>query len=252
VAKVNAAQRLQQAFDSRGYEPRPMLLGAVTDVYQPAERRLRLTRQVLHVLERYGHACTVITKSSLIERDLDVLASMASNRLMSVVVSVTTLDPELSRVMEPRATAPHRRLQTIERLARAGIPVGVSVSPLIPFINEPELERILAAASSAGATHAFGVVLRLPWEVAPLFQHWLRDHYPERAQRVMARVRDMRGGRDNDSRFGTRMKGEGVWAELLRTRLRLAMHRHGLSSQHPQLDLARFRRPEEAAQARLF
>ncbi len=252
VAKVNAAQRLEQAFESRGYEPRPMILGAVTDAYQPAERRLLITRQVLQVLERYEHACTVITKSALIERDLDVLASMASNCLTSVVVSVTTLNPELSRVMEPRATAPHRRLQTIERLARAGIPVGVSVSPLIPFLNEPELERILAAASRAGATFAFGVVLRLPWEVAPLFQQWLRDHYPERAQRVMARVRDMRGGRDNDSRFGTRMKGEGVWAELLRTRLRVAMQRHGLSAQHPKLDLGRFRRPEEAVQPSLF
>ena len=252
VAKVNAAERLKKTFDAPKYQPRPLVLGTVTDAYQPSERRLKITREVVEVLCAYQHAFSVITKSSLIERDTDLLQEMAQRRAVCAVVSVTTLDARLSRLMEPRASAPHRRLQTIERLAHAGVPVGVSVSPLIPFINEPELERILEAASNAGATFAFGVVVRLPWEVAPLFKQWLVDNYPDRAERVMARIRDMRGGRDNDARFGTRMKGEGVWADLLRTRLRVGMHKYGLSAQHPELDLSLFRRPESTAQASLF
>ncbi len=252
VAKVNAAERLKQTFDAKGYQPQPLMLGSVTDVYQPVERRLKITRQVLEVLDAYQHAFSVITKSSLIERDIELLQSMAQRQQVSAVVSVTTLDSRLSRLMEPRASAPHRRLQTIERLAQAGIPVGVSVSPLIPFINEPELEKILAAASQAGASFAFGVVVRLPWEVAPLFKQWLADHFPDRADRVMARVRDMRGGKDNDARFGVRMKGEGVWADLLQSRLKMAMQRHGLSARHPPLDLTRFKRPEQSHQPSLF
>lgn len=252
VAKVNAAERLKKTFDAPKYQPRPLVLGTVTDAYQPSDRRLKITREVVEVLCAYQHAFSVITKSSLIERDVDLLQSMAQRRAVSAVVSVTTLDAHLSRQMEPRASAPHRRLQTIERLANAGIAVGVSVSPLIPFINEPELEKILEAASSAGATFAFGVVVRLPWEVAPLFKQWLADHYPDRAERVMARIRDMRGGRDNDARFGTRMKGQGVWAELLQNRLRVGMKRHGLSAQHPTLDLSLFRRPDLPVQAGLF
>jgi DNA repair photolyase len=212
VAKLNAAERLREALVARGYAPGHLNIGSVTDAYQPAERRLRITRSVIEVLAEAQHPFSIITKSSLVERDLDLIAPMASQRMAAVYLSITTLDPALARTLEPRAAAPQRRLRTIEALARAGVPVGVSVSPVIPFLNEPELEQILQAARDAGATRAFSIVLRLPWEVNPLFQNWLQQHVPERAARIMARVRDMRGGRDNDSRFGIRMTGQGVWA----------------------------------------
>jgi DNA repair photolyase len=172
-----------------------------------------------------------------------------------VYVSITSLDPELARIMEPRAASPQRRLRTIETLAKAGVPVGVSVSPIIPFINEPEIERILEAAAQAGASRAFGIVLRLPWEVNPLFQDWLAQHFPDRAARVMARVREMRGGRDYDSTFGSRMSGEGIWAQLLAQRLQKARARFGLDRERIELDLTRFRKPllaDPAGQGDLF
>jgi DNA repair photolyase len=255
VAKVNAADALRAAFARPGYEPKMLNLGSVTDAYQPVERRLRITRGVVDVLAAHRHAFSVITKSALVERDLDLFAPLAAERLVAVYLSVTTLDPALARVMEPRAAAPHRRLQTIERLAAAGVPVGVSVSPVIPFVNEPELERVLEAAAAAGATRAFSIVLRLPWEVNPLVQHWLQQHFPDRAARVLARLREMRGGRDYDARFGTRMTGVGVWAELLRQRFDKACARLGLNRERVELDLTRFRRPGLAAadaQGRLF
>ena len=253
VAKINAAERLREAFARKGYQPKMLNLGSVTDAYQPAERRLRITREVVQVLAEHQHAFSVITKSALVERDLDLIAPLAKERLAAVYVSITTLDPTLSRVLEPRAAAPQRRLRTIETLARAGVPVGVSVSPVIPFLNEPELERILEAAAAAGANRAFSVMLRLPWEVSPLFQQWLEQHFPDRAARVMARVRDMRGGRDNDARFGSRMTGQGVWAELLRQRFDKACARLGLNRERIELDLTRFKRPAaNTAQASLF
>ena len=253
VAKVNAAQRLREAFARAGYQPKMLNLGSVTDAYQPVERRLRITRAVVEVLAEHRHAFSVITKSAGVERDLDLIAPLAAERLAAVYVSITTLDASLARVMEPRAASPLRRLRCIETLARAGVPVGVSVSPVSPFLNEPELERILDAAAAAGASRAFSIVLRLPWEVNPLFQQWLEQHFPERAARIMARVRDMRGGRDNDARFGTRMRGQGVWAELLRQRFDKACARLGLSRERIELDLTRFRRPAAAAaQASLF
>jgi DNA repair photolyase len=258
VAKVNAAEALRAAFARPGYRPQMLNLGSVTDAYQPAERRLRITRGVVEVLAEHRHAFSVITKSSLIERDLDLIAPMAAERLAAAYVSVTTLDPALARVMEPRAASPQRRLQTIERLARGGVPVGVSVSPVIPFVNEPELERVLEAAAAHGATRAFSIVLRLPWEVSPLVQQWLQQHFPDRAARTMARVREMRGGRDYDARFGARMTGEGVWAQLLRQRFDKACARLGLNRQRTELDLTQFRRPQagraevDRAQASLF
>jgi DNA repair photolyase len=243
IAKVNAAERLRAAFAAPGYEALPLNIGSATDAYQPAERRLRITRALIEVLAEHRHAFSIITKSSAIERDIDLLAPLARDRLAAVYVSVPTVDPELARIMEPRAAAPTRRLKTIERLAAAGIPVGVSVSPMIPFINEPELERVLQSAREAGATAAFATVLRLPWEVNPLFQQWLQAHFPERAARVMARVREMRAGKDNDARFHQRMTGQGVWAQLLRQRFDKAAARLRLSTERIALDLSAFRRP---------
>jgi DNA repair photolyase len=243
IAKVNAAQRLREAFASRGYEPLLLNIGSATDAYQPVERKLGITRSVIELMAECSHPFSLVTKSSGIERDLDLIAPMAARRLAAVYVSVTSLDPALARILEPRAASPQRRLRTIEALAKAGVPVGVSVSPVIPFINEPELERILEAAASAGATSAFSVVLRLPWEVNPLFQQWLDQHFPERAARVMARVREMRGGRDYDATFGSRMRGEGVWAQLLSQRFHKAAARFGLNRQRVELDLTQFRKP---------
>ncbi|MCA0176322.1 MAG: PA0069 family radical SAM protein [Proteobacteria bacterium] len=240
LAKVNAAERLRAALAAPGYTPLALNLGSATDAYQPAERRLGITRQVIEVLSGCGHPFSVITKAALIERDLDLLAPAAARGQVAAYVSVTTLDGALARAMEPRAAAPQRRLQTIARLAQAGVPVGVSVSPLIPFLNEPELERVLEAAAAAGATHAFCTPIRLPWEVNPLFQQWLADHFPDRAQRVMARIRDLRGGRDNDARFGHRMKGGGLWGELIQQRFAHATRRLGLNRTRIELDASAF------------
>lgn len=243
IAKVNAAERLRASFASRSYEPLLLNIGSATDAYQPVERRLRITRSVIEVLSECAHPFSLVSKSSGVERDLDLITPMAEKGLAAVYMSVTSLDPALSRILEPRAASPQRRLRTIEALAKAGVPVGVSVSPVIPFINEPELERILEAAANAGASSAFSIVLRLPWEVNPLFQQWLTQHFPERAARVMARIREMRGGRDYDARFGARMKGEGVWAELLQQRFQKAAARLGLNRQRVELDLTQFRKP---------
>lgn len=253
VAKVNAAEKLREALSARGYTPGLLNIGSVTDAYQPAERRLRITRSVIEVLAEARHAFSIITKSSLVERDLDLIAPMAAQGLAAVYVSITTLDTELARKLEPRACSPQRRLRTIEALARAGVPVGVSVSPVIPFLNEPELERILTMARDAGAGSAFSIVLRLPWEVNPLFQQWLQQHVPERAERIMARVREMRGGRDNDSQFGSRMTGQGVWAQLLRQRFEKACERLGLNRDKAALDMSQFRPPpRQPGQGQLF
>ena len=249
IAKVNAAERLRQALAQRNYEPLLLNIGSATDAYQPVERRLRITRSVIEVLAEHHHPFSLITKSSGVERDIDLIAPMAARRLAAVYLSITTLDPQLARVMEPRAASPERRLRTIAALAAAGIPVGVSVSPVIPFLNEPELERILDAAAAAGATSAFSIVLRLPWEVNPLFQDWLQQHVPERAARIMARIREMRGGKDNEAQFGARMTGRGIWAELLRQRFHKACARLGLNRDRVELDLTQFRRGARAAAA---
>jgi DNA repair photolyase len=253
IAKVNAAQRLRESFARASYVPRSLNIGSATDAYQPVERRLRITRSIIEVMSECAHAFSLVSKSSGVERDLDLIAPMAERRLAAVYVSITTLDPHLARIMEPRATLPQRRLKTIETLAKAGVPVGVSVSPVIPFLNLHELERILEAARDCGATSAFSILLRLPWEVSPLFQHWLEQHFPDRAARVMARVREMRGGRDNDPNFGTRMTGSGVWAALIRQRFEKAAARLGLNRERAELDLSQFRRPSaRPGQATLF
>jgi DNA repair photolyase len=246
IAKVNAAERLRSEFGRRGYQPKLLNIGAATDAYQPIERKLKITRSVIEVLSEANHPFSLVTKSSGVERDLDLIAPMAAQRLVAIYVSVTSLDGALARILEPRAAAPMRRLQTIEALARAGVPVGVSVSPIIPFINEPEIERILEAAAQAGASTAFGIVLRLPWEVNPIFQRWLQQHFPDRAARVMARVREMRGGRDYDATWGQRMRGEGIWAQLLAQRFKKATARFRLDRARVELDLTRFQRPHQS------
>jgi DNA repair photolyase len=252
VAKVNAAEKLREAFASPSYQPLALNLGSATDAYQPVERKLGITREVVQVLAEHRHAFSIVTKSSGVERDLDLLAPLAAEKLVAVYVSITTLDAELARILEPRAASPARRLKTIEALARAGVPVGVSVSPMIPFINEPELERILSAAASAGASAAFSSVLRLPWEVNPLFQDWLAQHFPQRAERVMARVREMRGGKDYDASFFTRMGGKGVWAQLLRRRFEVACSKAGFRRDRFELDLTKFAVPGKLVQGELF
>ncbi|HEX7689422.1 MAG TPA: PA0069 family radical SAM protein [Burkholderiaceae bacterium] len=243
IAKVNAAERLRETLASPRYEPTVLNIGAATDGYQPVERRLRITRAVVEVLAACRHPFSIVTKSAGVERDLDLLGELGRAGLVAVYMSITTLDGELARIMEPRASAPHRRLRAIETLSRAGVPVGVSASPMIPFVNEPELERILAAARDAGAVSAFSSVVRLPWEVNPLFQQWLEAHFPDRAARVMARVRDMRGGKDYDATFRTRMTGTGLWAQMLRDRFRLAAARLGYGRERQPLDMSQFVRP---------
>ncbi|WP_229417463.1 PA0069 family radical SAM protein [Massilia sp. Root418] len=245
-AKVNAPELLRQELARPSYVPEPIALGVNTDAYQPCERSLRITRRVLEVLHECEHPVGLITKSALIERDIDLLAAMAAKGQASAAVTITTLDPAIARTLEPRAAAPARRLRTIRMLAEAGIPVGVSIAPVIPFVTEPDLERVMEAAFEAGAMHANYIVLRLPWEVSPLFQQWLEAHFPDRAQRVMNRVRDMRGGKDYDSDFGKRMKGEGVWADLIRQRAEKAIRRFGMEkrgSRFSQLDASQFKRP---------
>ena len=244
VAKVNAAERLRETLARPGYVPLHINIGSATDAYQPVERGLRITRGLIEVLAETRHGFAIVTKSSGVERDLDLIGEMGRAGMAAVYVSLTTLDSRLSRIMEPRATAPHRRLRAIEALARAGVPVGVSASPMIPFINEPELERILAAARDAGARSAFTTVVRLPWEVNPLFQQWLEAHFPDRAARVMNRVRDMRGGKDYDAEFGTRMRGTGLWAQMLRDRFNLAVDRLGFDRHRQPLDLTQFVPPQ--------
>ena len=245
-AKVNAAELLRRELAKPSYVPDHIAIGVNTDAYQPCERERRLTRAVLEVMSECRHPVGLVTKSSLIERDIDLLAPMAERHLACAAITITTLDPAIARTLEPRAAAPARRLRTIETLARAGIPVSVSVAPIIPFVTEPEIEKILEAARNAGAVGAHYVVLRLPWEVNPLFQEWLQAHFPDRAQRVMNRVRDLRGGKDYDSDFGQRMHGQGIWADLIRQRFTKAVERLGMSgmrSRFDKLDVSQFRRP---------
>jgi DNA repair photolyase len=244
-AKTNAAELLRRELAAASYEATPLALGVNTDAYQPCERQYGLTRQVLQVLHECRHPVGLITKSSLIERDIDLLAEMASQKLAVAAITITTLDHQVSRTLEPRAASPTRRLETIRRLTAAGIPVSVSVAPMIPFVTEQEMENIMAAAAEAGAKGAGYTVLRLPWEVNPLFQEWLQTYFPERAERVMNRVRDMHGGKDYDAKFESRMRGEGLWADLIRQRFEKSLERLGMhrSRRFFEVDVSRFRKP---------
>jgi DNA repair photolyase len=235
--KPNAAELLERELAKPGYEPEVIVLGANTDPYQPVERRLGITRRILEVLQAYRHPVAVTTKSSGVLRDLDLLAALARERLAAVQVSVTTLDPELARRLEPRAASPQRRLETIRALAEAGVPVGVLVSPVIPGLTDSDLERILEAASEAGASRAGSLLVRLPLEIKDLFRDWLETHYPDRAGKVLSLIRQCRAGKLNDSTFGRRFTGTGPVAELLQRRFELAAGRLGLLRQDAAWDL---------------
>jgi len=250
--KPDAAALLRKELSKPGYSCAPIALGINTDAYQPAERRLGITRAVIEVLAEFGHPFSIVTKSALIERDLDLLAPLAARNLFQAAVSVTTLDRHLARSLEPRAAAPERRLETIRRLREAGVPVIVLVAPVIPFLNDNEMETILAAVREAGALDAAYVLLRLPHEVADLFKDWLAAHVPLKAERVMNRLRDCRGGKDYDSRFGARMRGEGEYADLLSRRFRLAKRKLGFPGNDAPLDCDQFKVPGRAQQLDLF
>jgi DNA repair photolyase len=246
IARPGIDRVLAAEISRPGYTVAPIALGTNTDPYQPVESEHGLTRAVLNVLADHGHPVTITTRGTLIERDLDILGPMAAAGLVAVSVSVTTLDADLARAMEPRAPAPARRIATIARLASAGIPVGVNASPLIPALTDHELEAILAAAAKAGAITGSTIPLRLPREVSGLFQDWITRIVPDRASRIMGRVRDLHGGRDYDPDFGTRMTGQGVWADLIRSRKVIALRRYGLDRGFPPLRCDRFRVPAGA------
>lgn len=254
-AKVNAAEQLRRELAKPGYKPATIALGINTDAYQPIERKWRITRQLLEVLAETKHPVSLITKNALIERDLDLLAPMARDRLVSVHFSVTSLDNHLAAKLEPRASAPHRRLKAIRTLSEHGIPVGVMFAPVIPWVNDRELEAVLEAARAAGARSAGYVLVRLPWEVSPLFRDWLQTHLPDRAEHVMSTIRQMRGGRDYDSTFGKRQTGEGAYADLLAHRFALALKRYGYPTRdrYTGLDCTKFVPPRPPSpQGELF
>ena len=252
-SKPDAAALLRAELAKPGYACKVIALGANTDAYQPIERRLRITRSVLEVLAEHRHPVLIITKSDLVLRDLDLLAPMARERLAGVHVSVTTLDRSLARRMEPRAASPARRLEAIRGLSGAGVPVGVLAAPMIPGLNDSELEAILAACAEAGAVSAGYVLLRLPLEIKDLFREWLERHYALKADRILALLRDMRGGALYDSTYGKRMSGTGPHAQLLRQRFEVAIRRHGLGHRDITLDESRFRVPPRPGdQGRLF
>lgn len=251
IAKRNAVELLRAELQRKSYRPELIAIGTATDCYQPVERDLRLTRGVIELLAEANHPFALVTKSSGVERDLDLIAPAAQKGLAAVYVTITTLDADLARKLEPRAAAPHRRLRILRTLAEHGVPCGVSLAPQIPFLND-DMEQVLEAAWEAGAREAFYHVIRLPWEVAPLFRQWLETHYPQRAQRVMHRIQEMRGGKDYDSDFATRMKGSGTWAELIAQRFERTVKRLGFNAKRLEFPTDGFRPPAAQGQGTLF
>jgi DNA repair photolyase len=241
--KANAAELLEAEFAKPSYRPKTIMLGGVTDIYQPIERGYGVTRAILEVMERWRHPVSLITKSQLVMRDIDILARLAERGLAKAAISVTTLERRIARVMEPRAAAPHRRIEAIRALAQAGVPVTVMVAPIVPAITDSEIEAILEEAAKAGASAAGYVVLRLPREIKDLFREWLYANFPDRATRVISIVRQMRNGRDYDPEWGKRQKGEGPYAKLIADRFTRAMRRFGLDKPRLPLDTTQFRRP---------
>ena len=251
-AKPDAAKLLRRELAKPSYKVAPIAVGTNTDGYQPVERDWRVTRSVIEVLAEVRHPLLITTKSDRLLRDIDLLAAMARDGLVGVAMSVTTLDPAIARTLEPRAPHPRRRLAAIRALIDAGVPTQVNISPIIPAITDHEIEAIMAAAAEAGAIRASHILLRLPHEVAPLFRAWLAAHYPDRADKVMHIVQDMRGGRDNDPGYFTRMRGQGVWAALIRQRVRRAARAHDMDRSFPPLRRDLFRPPERDGQMALF
>lgn len=250
--KPDAPECLRRELGRRAYVCSPIALGINTDAYQPVERQLRLTRRLLEILAETRHPVSIVTKSALIERDRDVLTDMARDGLVQVMFSVTTLDGALARSMEPRAARPQRRLEAMRSLSDAGIPCGVLCAPLIPAVNDHELEAVFAAAAKAGARSAGYVLLRLPREVKPLFRAWLEARYPDRAEHVLSLMRQAHGGREYDARFGERMRGRGAYADMLAQRARLAQRRFRLDQGLPPLNCSLFRPPSVSGQGELF
>ncbi len=248
IYKPEVAELLEKELRKPGYQARTLALGSNTDPYQPVERTLKLTRSVLEVMDRFNHPVGIVTKSAGVLRDLDILSSMAKRNLVRVYMSLTTLDPHLARVMEPRAATPARRLHAIAELTRAGVSAGVLTAPMIPGLNDVELEKLLEAASRAGARHAGYVLLRLPHEIKEMFEAWLHTHFPDRAKHVLSLVRDTRGGALNDTRFHHRFSGQGVYADLLMRRFTRAARQWGLDEAREGLDCNRFAVPGAAAQ----
>jgi len=253
-AKVNAAEKLREELARPGYRCEAISLGASTDPYQPIEREWKVTRGILEVLAECDHPFGIVTKNALVERDLDILAPMAKKNLVNVFISLNNLDHDLARRLEPRCAAPARRLKAMKTLSDAGVPVGVVVAPVIPFLTDHQIEPVLEAAWEHGARRAGYILMRLPWEVKDLFREWLERHYPLKAKHVMSRVHAMRGGRDNDPNFGSRMRGEGELAQLLAQRFRKACRRLGFNAdpRHGALDTTRFRAPAAGGQLSLF
>lgn len=247
--KPAAAALLRHELSRPGYTCKPIMLGSNTDPYQPVEKQLRVTRSILEVLAETRHPVMITTRSTLLLRDLDLLRPMASRNLVSVIYSITTFDHDLKRRLEPRSAASLARLAAVRELRAAGVPAGVLAAPMIPAVNDSELEQILQRAAEAGATHAGYVLLRLPLEVADLFRQWLQTHLPDRAEHVMSLMRDTHGGTESRSAFGRRMSGQGAWAQLLRDRFRLACRKYGLATGHGEpLDATLFRPPSRSGQ----
>ena len=257
-AKTNAVELLQEEISRRGYRAKPIAFGTNTDCYQPIERRYKVMRGLIEVLAACDHPLTIVTKSALIERDIDLLAPMAKKNLVKAFISITTLDHKLARTLEPRAASPRRRVDALRALAAAGIPCGVMVAPLIPALTDKSLEEVMEAAAAAGATMAGWILLRLPNEVRPLFKEWLGAHYPQRADHVISIIKQSRGGRENDPNFGSRMTGTGNFVELIGKRFDLACRRLGLNSEENHmasrrdLDCSLFRAPSTGGQMGLF
>lgn len=251
-AKPDAAKLLRETLAKPGYTPAPIAMGTNTDPYQPIEDTYRITRSVLELCLELRHPVTITTKSARVLDDLDLLAELARLNLTAVGISVTSLDPRLSGLLEPRASSPDKRLATLEKLVAAGVPAHVSIAPVIPSITDAFLEEILAEAAGRGVTSASWIMLRLPHEVAPLFREWLDTHFPDRADKVMSIVQSVRDGRDNDSRFFTRMKPTGVWADLIRNRFRVACRKHGIGKAAIDLDCSQFKKPSRGGQLDLF
>jgi DNA repair photolyase len=250
-AKPDAAKLLRAELSKPGYRVRPMAMGTNTDPYQPIEGKWRITRSVLEVLAETRHPVTITTKSDRVVRDIDIIAPMADQGLASVALSITSLTPEISRTLEPRAPSARKRLAAVKALSEAGIPAHVAIAPVVPGITDHEVEHIVEAAAQAGAIGIFYLPVRLPYEVAPLFRAWLDEHYPDRADKVMNIIRSLRGGRDNDPNFFTRMQGSGPWADLMRTRFEIAVRKHGLNKEKTKLRTDLFE-PPQGPQLRLL